>query len=195
MENKQLVYGVGINDVKYSENTKYQKEYALWTDMIRRCYCEKYLNKYPTYRNVKIVSEWFTYSSFKKDILNIKNFDKLSEGWVLDKDICSEDKLYSKETCCIVPQQVNIFFSTFSVEHNPAYDKRHGVFYCYCTYKGVKEYLGRFNTKRDSHIVYLKRKSEVIDDMIATYLGVLDDRVIHELRRLKGVVDGQVRLL
>ena len=191
MADKRLVYGVGINDLKYTEKTIHQKEYTLWRDVLKRCYCEQYLTRFPTYRNVKMVSEWLTYSCFKKDISKLKNFEKLYEGWVLDKDICSDDKVYSKETCCIVPQQVNIFFSTFSTNHNPAYDARVDFYYCYCCHNGKKKYLGRYKTKEESYKVYLAYKILVIEDMINKYNHVLDSRVITRLSEYKEVLKNE----
>lgn len=37
---KKLVYGVGINDRKYTTTVdgKTRKEYALWVNMLERCY-------------------------------------------------------------------------------------------------------------------------------------------------------------
>ena len=190
-----LVYGVGINDLKYKENTKSQKEYRTWTDLLKRLYDEKYLKRYPSYRSVSVDNTWLVYSKFRDDVRGLKNSEMLKEGWVLDKDICSNTKLYSKETCCIVPQQVNIFFSSFSTKHNPAYDARCGMYYCYCCFYGVKTYLGRYKTIEESHKVYLNYKIFVVEDMIDKYEGVLDCRVIGGLLECREALKSALHLL
>ena len=45
------IFGVGIIGTKYPTkiNDVQTKEYVLWKDMLKRCYCEKYHFKKPTY--------------------------------------------------------------------------------------------------------------------------------------------------
>ena len=195
MGNTKLVYGAGLNDLKYKERTMNQIEIRVWRDALKRCYDKKYLEKFPTYKGVTLHDTWLVYSQFRSDVRKLKNSEMLKEGWVLDKDICSDAKLYSKETCCIVPQQVNIFFSTFSTKHNPAYDYRCSVYYCYCCFYGVKKYLGRFKTVEESHKVYLNYKIFVVEDMINKYEGTLDNRVIERLLECKEVLKSALHML
>ena len=195
MENVQLVYGVGINDLKYKESTKSQIEYVTWAGMLRRLYDEKYLERFPSYKDVTIHEDWLIYSIFRKDLRSFKNSNMLKDGWVLDKDICSNLKSYSKDTCCIIPQQVNIFFSTFSTKHNPPYDARVDFYYCYCHYDGKKNYLGRFKTKEESRKAYLGSKIFVVEDMINKYKYILDSRVITRLVECKEVLENEVCML
>lgn len=74
---KKLIYGVGVNDADYrinvsetiSKKGEKQKQkviwkcmiYHLWYDMLKRCYCEKYKLKYPTYRGCTVCQEWLVF--------------------------------------------------------------------------------------------------------------------------------------
>ena len=184
----KLVYGVGINDLRYLEKNKGTKEYSLWCDMLRRCYEEKYLERFPTYRGSKVSDEWLIFSNFKRDINSMKNFEKSKEDWVLDKDILSDTKTYSKETCCFIPESLNIFIANIPKEYKATFDKRWNVYYAYCSdVHGNKKYLGRYRTLVEAHKVYSEFKSVVIQNTIDFYQGVLDDKVI---LNLKGFKDG-----
>lgn len=104
-----LVKGVGICDIYTKESGKDDKEYRLWCGILERCYCEKFHAKKPTYIGCTIHDDWKLYSNFKQDITDIPNFDKsITCGWALDKDILQKgNKVYSKDTCCFVPTQIN----------------------------------------------------------------------------------------
>ena len=104
-----LVKGVGVCDVYTQEAGKVSKEYKLWCGILERCYCEKFHAKKPTYIGCTIHEDWKLYSNFKQDVVEIPNFNKsVTCGWCLDKDILLKgNKVYSKDTCCFVPKQIN----------------------------------------------------------------------------------------
>ena len=181
------VYGVDINDLKGLEITRTQKEYRLWRDVLKRCYDEYYLNRFPTYRGCSVAEEWLLFSNFKRDIVNVKNFEKSKDGWVLDKDLCSHTKTYSKETCCFIPDRLNLFISNLPQAYKAPYDKRFDVYYSYCNdVHGKRTYLGRYKSKEEACEAYLKFKALVFLDMIEFYKDDLDEKI---LTRLKNIGD------
>ena len=186
------VYGVGINDLKGLETTRTQKEYRLWRDMLKRCYDESYLNRFPTYRGCSVTEEWLLFSNFKRDIVNVKNFEKSKDGWVLDKDLCSYTKTYSKETCCFIPDRLNLFISNLPQGYKASYDKRCDVYYSYCNdIHGKRTYLGRYKSKEEACESYLKFKALVFLDMVEFYKDDLDEKI---LTRLKNIGDNYFAL-
>jgi len=105
---RSLVFGVGINDLngKVRVDGKKIREYNLWIAMLQRCFDEKYKQKYPTYNDVTCSKEWFSVTKFIEDVSQMRGYGLI--GWALDKDILQKcNKLYSKDTCCFVPAEVN----------------------------------------------------------------------------------------
>ena len=110
------VCGVGMIGEKYStrENGKTSKEYATWQSMLSRAFSEKVVKERPTYKDVICCNEWLLYENFYDWLHSQENFDKWknNKGWHLDKDILVKgNKLYSPETCCLVPQYINVLFT------------------------------------------------------------------------------------
>lgn len=110
------VCGVGIIGNKYPAtiNRVAIKEYDTWRHMLARCYDKKYKNEHPTYKDAICCSEWLNYENFYEWLHSQENFDK----WLkldkssLDKDILIKgNKLYSSDTCCLVPHNVNSLFT------------------------------------------------------------------------------------
>lgn len=109
------IFNVGMIGIKYPSrvNKEILKEYRVWHDMLQRCYDEKYQNEHPTYKGVVCCKEWLLYENFYEWIHEQENFDKWLNGdrWAIDKDILIKgNKIYSPETCCLVPQNVNSLF-------------------------------------------------------------------------------------
>lgn len=106
------VYGVGITGIKYPtvEDGKLTKEYITWCGIIKRCFNDKLKQKQPAYKDAMCCDEWLNYENFYEWLHSQENFDRWINGyrWALDKDILIKgNKLYSPDTCCLVPQNVN----------------------------------------------------------------------------------------
>jgi len=176
----RLVYGVGINDADYvtqkMETIEYvngkQKQrrvwecpyYRTWSNMLERCYSDKYQERNPTYVGCSVSEEWLRFSSFKRWM------EKQDwEGLQLDKDLLFEgNKVYSAETCVFVASSVNLF----TVDSGAArgewligvyWNKRAGKFMSRCRNPFTKktEYLGLFVNELVAHQEWLKRKLEL----------------------------------
>ena len=109
------VCGVGITGNKYPTriNNKKSKEYAVWTDMLLRCFDDRTKEKRPTYRDVVCCDEWLLFDNFYEWLHSQPNFDKWYNGdrWEIDKDILFKgNKIYSPKTCCLTPNNVNQLF-------------------------------------------------------------------------------------
>ena len=117
----KLIYGVGVNDLGYrvhvnewvTDNTGKRirksvfrcKYYETWTDMLKRCYSEKFLESRPSYIGTVVCSEWLSATAFKSWMEQQDWHDKC-----LDKDIIvPRSKLYSPDTCAFVLQATNNF--------------------------------------------------------------------------------------
>lgn len=99
--------GFGYIDIEGASTHKHMtKEYLLWNSMINRCYNENLRHKNPTYKDCSVAEGWKYLSKFKEWCNKQIGFG--NDGWHLDKDILVKDsKMYSPETCCFVPPEVN----------------------------------------------------------------------------------------
>ena len=112
------VFKVGMIGLKYPSrvNGEKTKEYNAWIQMLRRCYDDKFnlRERCATYNNVTCCNEWLNFENFYEWLHNQDNFDKWlnNKGWAIDKDILIKgNKLYSPDTCCLVPDYINKLFT------------------------------------------------------------------------------------
>lgn len=109
------IYNVGMIGTKYPAkvNGKICKEYYTWKNMLYRCYSEEYKEKYQTHYNASCCEEWLCFENFYEwahEQSNVKNFLK-GNNWVLNRNIIVKDnEIYSPNTCCLIPQNVNRLF-------------------------------------------------------------------------------------
>ena len=109
------IYGVGIVGNKYprSIDCKMTKEYDTWIHILQRCFDDRLKEKQPSYIDKECCDEWLYYPNFYEWLHNQSNFDKWynSKRWAIDKDILIKgNKVYSPDTCCLIPQNVNCLF-------------------------------------------------------------------------------------
>ena len=136
------LYGVGISGCGETtdSNGNLLKSYMCWNNMMERCYSNKFQIKHPSYADCKVCEEWKYYLNFKK--WYEENYYEI-EGQImhLDKDILAKgNKIYSPETCCFVPSEINVMFTKS--------DKSRGKYPIGVTFikKGIKNYQARLCT-------------------------------------------------
>jgi len=184
---RSLVFGVGVNDWVdvVSVNGKPIWEYQLWQDMLRRCYDEKLKQRQPTYEGVTCSKEWLSMTKFIEDVSKMKGcgFD----GWELDKDILVKgSKLYSKDACCFVPQELNSLLikcdnSRGEYPVGVCFDKYAGKFKAYLRINGKRKHLGLFTTPEEAFQVYKTAKEAQIKAVAEKWKHLLDERVYQAL--------------
>ena len=175
-----LVYGVGVND--HPTSTKVNgvelKEYRVWKDMLKRCYSEKYKTKYPSYSDVHCCSDWLVFSKFVQDLKNLPcAFEK---GYHLDKDILGDGCLYSPETCCFIPEKLNLSLTERVLKPS---ELGRGVrlengSYC-ARMSGLS--LGRFSDIESARKCYVDARKKRTVEIVKEYFDVLDVRVLNKL--------------
>ena len=168
------VYNVGITGNKYPtwDNDKHTKEYDAWQNMLARCFDGKIKEKYPTYQDAICCNEWLLYDSFYEWLHNQDNFNKWydNEDWHLDKDILVKgNKIYSPETCLLVPYNVNKLF----IKHDMCRGDlpigitkdRKGYGYiarCMNPLTGERDYLGYRTSVKEAFQLYKLHKEKLI---------------------------------
>lgn len=165
---RRALYGVGINDVSYAVTKKQfidgkQKQvwkcpyYSCWQQMLRRCYSEEYLTKYPTYIGVTVCDEWLTFSNFRA-WMETQDW----EGKELDKDLLGTGKQYSPENCIFVTQELNKFLNTRRKPGKPlgAFLSKRKTRYevMICDFDGISHFVGSSTDELEAHFIWLKYK-------------------------------------
>lgn len=180
MKSKKLVFGVGINDADYVVkvwesfgyvNGKRKQKlvwicpyYRVWSDMLARCYSDKFQERQPTYKGCSVSEEWLTFSNFKS-WMEVQDF----EGKQLDKDLLFVgNKVYSSESCVFVTKVVNSFTTDRGNDRGEwpigvSWSKEREKFVSMCCNPFTKkqENLGYFDCPNKAHKAWLKRKLEL----------------------------------
>lgn len=183
---KELVYGVGINDANYPVHkcTELPREggkrkqlkvtcpyYSRWRDMLRRCYSPEYQEKRPTYKDCRVCEEWLTFTYFRAWMETQDWEDKH-----LDKDLLIPgNKIYSPETCIFIDAKLNYF----ALECNKSrgswpigvhYHKRVKKFSANCRsyFEDKALHLGYYEKPEEAHAAWLAFKLEQAKEIAKT---------------------------
>lgn len=186
---KNIIFGFGINDLQenicLNGKRKSKSVYAYWYNMITRCYSIRSLKKRPTYKGCCVCNEWKYLSNFKKW------FDEhYIDGYQLDKDILVKgNKVYSPETCCFVPQEINtLFCKANAIRGNypigVSYDKSTSTF---LVSFGVSR--GRYKTQDAAFNAYKKAKEDYIKEVANKWKDKLEPRVYEALYNYEVEID------
>lgn len=171
---------VGIG--KYSPK-KNRKAYATWYDILRRVpktvNCDNYL---PSYSECEVCQEWLNFQNFAEWFeANYKpNFE-------IDKDLLYKyNKLYSPQTCCMIPKELNLFIIKRTNERNLAIgvEKSNSPGYisrCRNPFKKKSVFLGYYKTEVEAFDAYKQYKEQLFKLMAAKYKGVVSERVYKAL--------------
>lgn len=178
------IYGCGINDI-YNATIHKNKPYYIWRCVLRRCYDVDTLKKHPTYLGCKVSNEWLNFSSF------LRWFDEhYVEGYHLDKDILVKgNKVYSPETCCFVPQEINKLFTTRRLCRGKylvgVVKFKNGKYHSALSINKKITHLGCFKTEMDAFFAYKKAKEDYIKSVAYKWKDMLESRVYEALLNYK----------
>lgn len=181
--NIPIFYGVGfIGSFRAEEEETKRKAYTLWRNMLMRCYDKKSFLTHPTYADCSVCKEWHNFQIFKKW------FDEnYIEGYMIDKDILIKgNKVYSPDTCCFVPSEVNALFTK---RQNCRGDLPIGVTYSESkkrykvnfTMNAKKNYIGYFATPEEAFMAYKEAKEAYIKEVAEKWKDKIETKVYDAL--------------
>lgn len=178
-------YGVGIvgNGTIHNSNGDETLTFKFWDSMLKRCYSEVDLQRYPTYQPCYVCDDW----------LHLPNFEDWAEGnyyqcgnekMCLDKDILyKNNKMYSPDTTIFVPERINILFTKTNASRGQYpigvyYKKKNKKFVAQVSklkneQSNTKQqkYLGLYNTPEEAFEVYKKAKETYIKEVADFYMN------------------------
>ncbi len=188
---ERRTYGKGYMGVgKYNsrENGKKTKCYDTWSQMMRRCYDNKYKERNPTYKDCTVSEEWYNFQTFAKWYSD--NYYTVGDELMsLDKDILVKgNKIYSPETCMIVPQTINTLFIKCDKSRG---QYPLGVFIKGSRYEatsninGKSIHLGYHDTPQEAFQAYKKFKENYIKQVADEYKEYIPQKLYEAMYNYK----------
>ena len=178
---------LGFNDrtvqINKSGDTIY--EYKLWNQVRSRCFSKSHQAKDVSYIGCSISDNFLNFTFFFNWCNNQIGFG--NEGWELDKDILVKgNKIYSEDTCCFVPQEINCLFinSKCTRGDNPVgvhQKNRNEKFGATCSIGGCQKFLGYYSTTEEAFQAYKETKEAYIKEVANKWKAQIDSRVYEAL--------------
>lgn len=182
------IFDVGVNDGKYqaNKNGKSVKEYALWFNILARCYNEKCRNKNLTYSDCTVSTNFLSYSYFYEWCHEQVGFG--NDGWQLDKDVLVKgNKIYSEDMCVFIPRHINCLLTKSNKTRG---NLPIGVSYAKLNRKYKVQahnhdskviHLGLYTNIEDAFYTYKEFKENVVKTVANKYKDNIDIRVYNAL--------------
>lgn len=184
----KLIHGFGINDADYAVCPRVNggrdncPAFVTWRGILERCYSDKFHTKKPTYVGVTVCDEWHSFMKFREWWL-----ENHVDGWQIDKDILTDRREYSPETCIYVPSWLNTFIINRGAKRGEwpigaSFDRKRGKFRAQCSnpINGRNERLGYFESAMEAHKAWLERKLELAE-ALRPRMDEIDDRIYHRV--------------
>lgn len=176
-ERIRTVYGVGYlgeGVYKSRHNGKSTHQYNIWKHMIERCYDDKILEKFTTYKGCLVCVEWLNFQNFAK-WYNQNYYDVEGERMELDKDILIKgNKIYSPDTCIFVPHRINSLFTKANsirgeLPIGVTFRKKNNKYSARCQCGNYRKYIGEYNTAAEAFYAYKTYKENYVKQIAEEY--------------------------
>lgn len=170
---------IGIGKYVSSTEDKHTKNYKSWGGVLERCYSKELHKKRKTYVSCYITEEWKCFQNFAKWFE--KNYNpETMQGWELDKDILIKgNKVYSPETCCFVPQEINCLFTNCKSVRGKypigVTKTVNGKYKARINKNGDRIDLGLFDTPEEAFQAYKIAKEEYIKEVADLWRGQITE--------------------
>lgn len=180
------VMGKGYRGVGKYDNS-HKEALSLWNNVLKRVFDSDWHIKRPTYKGTSICEDWLDFQNFaewcySQNFFNAK--DDRGRSYCLDKDILVRgNKHYSSETCCFVPNDINVLFTKRDVcrgEHKigVSFHKKTGKFQAQVSNcRTTNSYLGLYETSEDAFLAYKEAKEAHIKDVANQWKGRISEDV------------------
>ena len=183
------IHGVGFIGVGrhiVSKNKVHSKSYRTWRRIYDKCYSEKYHKDHPTYKNCTIGTEWHNFQVFG-DWFEENWKPWMDSSWHLDKDLLVKgNKMYSSETCCIVPQEINNIFvkHTVNCEGTPVnirISKSRKKYEARIRKEGIATHLKTCETLEEAFKVHKVAKEIRIKEIADKWKGLIAEKAYNAM--------------
>lgn len=174
----KLVYGVGFYDIgtvirEKGEKCPFKRK---WVQMLHRCYFIGRKTTHPTYNQTHVAEDWLIFSNFKAWMEQQDWQDK-----ELDKDLLGDGSIYSINTCCFLPKEVNGFMRDNNAKGYFLKDKKKYSSSVKHPVSKKKVTSGTFASLEEATEGWRKTKRKIAEEIIEHFS--LEDRLAEALRK------------
>ena len=172
--------------------------FKIWMGILIRLNDNVSRIKQPTYNDVDMCEEWLDFQNFASWCHNQDGFsmkDGKGKGYQLDKDILVKgNKLYSPETCCFVPQEVNKLLTNRRNDRGMhpigvTYEKDRCRFTAQILCYGKHKRLGSFGSAVEAFQAYKEAKESYIKEVAEKWKGKISDQAYESLIKWEISID------
>ncbi len=177
------VFGVGYFGQGRFSSDKNKNAYRTWINVLQRGYYQEYKLKNPSYKGCSVAEKWHNFQNFAKWFE-----ENYVEGWHLDKDILVKgNKIYSPETCCFVPREINNLFIIYNRKRGnlPIGVRKEVGYSARLNKKGKNIHLGTFTTIKEAFNAYKVAKEIYIKEMANEWRCQINSSVYEALVNYK----------
>jgi hypothetical protein len=141
--------------------------------MLKRCYDKITLERCPTYTPCTVCDEWHNLQNFYK--WYVENEWTKSVVLECEKDILTNNKIYSPQTCVLVPHDINMMFTHFTdkpqglpqgIVCNEHTNFRYNVGF---HKNGKRQAFGTYNTLQEAQKVLQLEKKKYLREKLLKY--------------------------
>lgn len=148
---------------------KHTKVYKTWKGMLERCYSKNTQEKQLVYKDCSVHPDWHNFQNFAEWFE-----ENYVESYHLDKDILFKgNKVYSSETCCFVPKEINYLFTKNNKKRGDepigVRKFKEGLFTASIRKEGRGKHLGYFTTPEEAFQAYKVAKEQHIKKLAVEY--------------------------
>ena len=173
-----------IGEGPYKMSPEYKYIYTTWINMLNRCY-KNNDSKDRTYEDCYVCDEWHNYQNFAQ-WYEEHYYSIPEESMHIDKDILYKgNKIYSPDTCCIVPRSINNLFTLRDSERNHLIGtflspskKKWGA---RITLSNKRKTIGYYDTEEDAFNAYKDYKEYHIKELADKYIEYIPDELYQSL--------------
>jgi len=183
---KPTVAGVGYfghGPMKATEGNKNTFEYTVWSNMLKRVYCNEKSVKNACYQGCSVVEEWHNFQNFAGWSKQQPN--NCTKGFELDKDLLVlGNRTYGPDKCSYVPHRINSILCDREgdrgdlpvgvTHHKNKYRSRLNV-------DGKRVHLGLYETCSEAFNVYREEKIKYVREVVNEYKQYLHPQVYNNL--------------
>lgn len=186
MNEKRTVFKKGYHGCSESITDKESDNYPIyrkWVNMMQRCYSKKVHKLKPYYKGCKACEEWHSFANFRKWYVENAMIGKKLD---LDKDILLQgSKIYSPETCCLVPHFTNTVFEERTSKNCVVKNAKTGMYDAFMSILGKNENIGSFDTEEKARKAYVEYKTDYIRKLAQKSKGKVPEKVYDAMMRWK----------